>query len=82
MNEDVLQGEQQIVDDNGRKSPRSAGSPSSDGSTELRAALVTRSSSDTSDISSLDDDERFVDLLDPASRHFANDKDYLKFVSI
>ena len=35
-----------------------------------------------SDISSLDGDDQDVDLLNPDSRKFINDKEYLKFVSI
>ena len=35
-----------------------------------------------SDISSLDGDVQDVDLLNPDSRKFINDKEYLKFVSI
>lgn len=43
---------------------------------------ATKQSAAVSDISSLDGDDMCVDLLDPESRKFANDKEYLKFVSI
>ena len=35
-----------------------------------------------SDVSSLDGDGMNVDLLNPETRKFINDKEYLKFVSI
>ena len=60
-----------------------------DGLATMRAALMsteaeTRKSSSpaSSEISSLDGDDYVTDLMNPESRKFINDKEYLKFVMI